>query len=367
MKQDKLGMKEYIAIVIFMIGVKMTEDTPASLFNGAKTAAWMIPIISGSIFFIPLFLLFKTISLFQGKNLFAVIQKLLGKYVGFLICLFIFLINSSAISFDTRTYANIIGTFYFTTTPQLIIYALLMVVCAYGAKKGLQHIGSVAWIVLFYALISIYLALVLSLQDSNIEGIFPILGPGIPEIFKKSLIGMTLFADLFILTIIIPHMDSIKVYKKGTWISFIFVVLHLAISILIFICLFDTSLDDTAYPFHTAIRYISFGTFLTNIETLFFPIWVLGAFIRFAAFLYINAMMFGHLFKIKNFEFLIPSLATIYLLIGMIPETPVDVALNFKARIQMISGPTFAAISILLWLTALLKGEFKHAKSKSNL
>ena len=33
MKQGSLGMKEYIAIVIFMIGVKMTEDTPATLFN----------------------------------------------------------------------------------------------------------------------------------------------------------------------------------------------------------------------------------------------------------------------------------------------------------------------------------------------
>ena len=77
--------------------------------------------------------------------------------------------------------------------------------------------------------------------------------------------------------------------------------------------------------------------------------------------------MFGHLFKIKSFEYLIPSLATIYLLIGMIPEAPADVALDFKTRIQAITGSTSAAISILLWLTALLKGEFKHAKSKSNL
>ena len=367
MKQGSLGMKEYIAIVIFMIGVKMTEDTPATLFNTAKNAAWMIPIISASIFFIPLFLLLKTMSLFDGKNLFAVIQRLLGKYIGFFICLLIFLINSSAISFDTRTYANIIGTFYFTTTPQLVIYVLLMFVCAYGAKKGLQHIGSVAWIVLLYALVSIYLALILSLQYSNIEGIFPILGPGIPEIVKTSLLKTALFADLFILTIIIPHMNSIKEYKKGTWIAFIFVMLHLTISIMIFICFFDTSLDEVAYPFHTAIRFISFGSFLSNIETLFFPIWVLGAFIRFAAFLYINAMMFGHLFKIKDFEFLIPSLATIYLFIGMIPESPIDVVIDFKGRIQTIAGPTFATISILLWSTALLKGEFKHAKNKSNL
>ena len=39
--------------------------------------------------------------------------------------------------------------------------------------------------------------------------------------------------------------------------------------------------------------------------------------------------------------------------------------IDFKGRIQTIAGPTFATISILLWLTALLKGEFKHAKNKN--
>ena len=80
--------------------------------------------------------------------------------------------------------------------------------------------------------------------------------------------------------------------------------------------MFDTSLEGIGYPFHTAIRYISLGSYLPNIEIIFFVIWILAVFIRFTAFLYINALMFGHLFKIKDFEFLIPALATIYLLIG---------------------------------------------------
>ena len=67
----------------------------------------------------------------------------------------------------------------------------------------------------------------------------------------------------------------------------------------------------------------------------------MSAFIRFTAFLYLNALMFGHIFKIKDFEILIPSLATIYLLIGSIPEAPIDVSLEFKPIITMIAGPTF--------------------------
>ena len=178
---------------------------------------------------------------------------------------------------------------------------------------------------------SFYLALFLSIQDSNIEAIFPIWGPGKLEILKESTLRLTLFADFFILTSLIPYLTSYKDFRKGTWIAFVFVIIQISVAILIYICLFDTTLAGIGYPFHTAIRYISFGTFLTNVETLFFPIWLMSAFIRFSAFLYINALMFGHLFKIKDFEFLIPSLATIYLLIGMIPETPIDVTLGFKA------------------------------------
>ena len=166
---------------------------------------------------------------------------------------------------------------------------------------------------------------------------------------------------------IIPYIISFKDYRKSTWITYVYVILHLSITIFVFICLFDLSLKGIAYPFHTAIRYISFGNLLGNIETLFFPIWQLGAFVRFSAFLYINALMFGHLFKIKDFEYIIPSLATIYLLIGMIPESPIDVTVLFGSKINLIAGPIFIAIAIILWLVALFKGEFRHAKNKNSL
>ena len=134
-QEGKLGIREYAAIAILMVGSKAMEDTPAMLYAHVKSAAWMVPIITGAIF-IPLYLLLKTFSVHQSKNLFQLIQHLFGKYIGYFICLAIFLINSAAISFDSRTYTDIIRTYYFTTTPNLIIYALLMSVCAYGAKKG---------------------------------------------------------------------------------------------------------------------------------------------------------------------------------------------------------------------------------------
>src|SRR3954465_11601835 len=120
----KLGIREYLAILTLTIGAKATEETPTALYNAVQSSAWMIPILSGVFFVIPLFLLLKTMSLFQGKNLFEVIQKLFGKYIGFIVCLMIFFITLFGVSFDSRTYTEIIRSLYFTTTPKVIIYAI---------------------------------------------------------------------------------------------------------------------------------------------------------------------------------------------------------------------------------------------------
>lgn len=366
-KPGKLGIREFVSIAILMVGAKATEDTPANLYSQVQNAAWMIPILSAGLFFIPLYLLIKTISLYQDKGLFSVIKILLGKYLGFIVCLSIFLISSYAISFDTRTYTNIIRTFYFTTTPNLIIYVLLMLVSAYGAKKGLQHIGSASYLLVFSAILTFYLALWLATQHSNINSMFPIWGPGQLEVVKEGSQKLTLFADFFLLTMVVPYLTSNKAFKKGTWIAFVYVSIQISAAILIYICMFDHSLAGIAYPFHTAIRFISLGEYIPNVEIIFFIVWIMCVFIRFTAFLYINVLMFGHLFNIKDFEYLIPSLATIYLLIGIIPEAPIDVALKFRPIIMNIAGPVFAGISISIWLAALIKGEFKHAKNKNSM
>ncbi|MBP1933912.1 GerAB/ArcD/ProY family transporter [Ammoniphilus resinae] len=365
-QQVKLGIREYVCIAFLMIGMKGTEDTPSMLFSHVQNAAWMVPLLSGGLFFIPFFLLLKTLSLFQDKNVFEVIQQLLGKYIAFFVSFIIFIMNSYAISLDTRTYTNIIRAYYFTTTPRLVLYGILMVVCVYAAKKGIQRIGSISYILIFYVALSFFIAFWLSLDDSQFASIFPIWGPGKLELLKAAPSGLGLWGEFFILTSLYSFMTSFKDFRNGTWIAFGCVVIQLSLATMLFIALFDKGLVVIGYPFHVAIRYISLGEFLPNIETLFFPIWLSAAFIRFAAFLFINALIFGHLFKIKEYQYLIPSLATIYLLIGMIPETPNDVA-QLKEPLRYIAGPTFAAISIILWLTAWFKGEFKHAKNKNNM
>lgn len=369
MKQQpgKLGIREYVAIAILIVGSKATETLPTVLFSTAKNAAWMVPLLAGGIFFIPLFLLIKTLSLFQDKDLFYVIKKLFGKYIGFFICLLIFAISSFGIAFESRLYTDIIRSYYFNTTPVLVLYSLFMAICAYGAKKGIFHVGSVSYLIIFYVLVSLYFALFLSTRDSNIDAMLPFWGQGKLAIIKDSTKALTMVSEFFVFAMLVPYIKSYKEFRKGTWIAYIYVCIQISAATLIFICMFDQSLGGLGYPFHTAIRYISLGSYIPNIEIFFFVIWIMGAFIRFSAFLYISALMFGNLFKIKDFEFLIPSIAVIYLLIGKIPESSIEANLDWQPLFQTFVGPLFAAISLMIWLTALLKGEFKHANNKNGM
>ncbi|WP_077213452.1 GerAB/ArcD/ProY family transporter [Bacillus dakarensis] len=366
-KQGTLGLREFFAMTILMIGAKLSDDTPSILYDSLLNAAWMVPIISGILSAIPLYLLFKVMSKHENKNLHDINLALLGRFLGYSVSFILWLIGSFAIITDTRGYVDIISTMYFINTPPIAIYAVLMVVCAYGAKKGIQHIGSVAYVLIFYVKAVLLIAFIFAILDSSFNHIFPIWGPGQWEIVKESTQKVSIFADLLFLALIAPYLTSVKEFKKGTWAALIFLIFELAFSFLIYVLIFDyMPVQSLNYPYHEMIRYIEVGNFLTKVETFFLPLWLIAAFVRFSAYLYLNAVLFGGLFKIKQFELAIPALATTFLFFGLLPETPAITTFVLRETLLNLTSPLFILMPILLWVAALVRGEFKNGK-KENL
>jgi spore germination protein KB len=91
------------------------------------------------------------------------------------------------------------------------------------------------------------------------------------------------------------------------------------------------------------------------------PFWLIASFVRFSIYLYVNAILFGHLFRIRHFEYLIPSIATLIVFLGMIPESPTFTIFDLREKLLLIATPLFFFLPCLLWLVAQLKGEFKRA------
>lgn len=354
--KGKIGLKEFTVLAIIMLGLKVADDTPAILFERLFNAGWMAPILNGIVMIIPLYLLIRVVTSYEQKGLIHVIENLFGKFLGYIILLIVWLLFFSALIIDTAIYSDIIGSMYFIKTPTIIIYGLLMLTCAYGAKRGLEQIGSVAYLVFPYAQVTFLIALLLTIFKGNIHFLFPVFGPGGWEVVKESTMRLSIYADFFYLFLLVPFIKSTKDFKKGTWIALIVTVINLTIAMASYVFIFDyNTVMQLNYPFHEVIRTIQAG-FLTNLESFFFPFFIMASFVRFSAYLYITAILFGHLFKVKQFEYIIPTLATLIVLVGIIPETPSSAIFNIRDTILLISSPIFFFLPCLMWLIAKLKG-----------
>lgn len=360
--KNKIGIKEYIAIAILLIGSKLADDTPSILYQSLLNASWMSPIISGIIAIFLFYLLIKVIQAHKDKNFLDIIGHLLGKHFGWIILCLLWFQLMWIIIIDSAIYTDIIRTMYFPNTPVLFIYSLLMVVSAYTSLKGLEQIGSVAWIALPYIKISLFFALILTIAHGEADFLFPLFGPGEWTVIREGSLKLSIFGDLIFLCILFPYITNIKDFKLGTYISLIILMIELSIAFMAYLFLFDyETVKLLNFPYHEIIRYISIG-FITNLELLFVPFWLIAAFIRFGVYFYISTLLFSKIFKIDRVQYIIPPLTTIVIFLGLAFDSqPFTLFLLHKKQMH-ISTIAFICLPILLWIIAKIKGDFAHEK-----
>ncbi|MFS0822615.1 GerAB/ArcD/ProY family transporter [Bacillus sp. 1P02SD] len=364
--RGKIEIREYVALLILVVGVKLSDDTPSILVEYLDNAYWMAPLLMGIESIIPIYLTIKVITAYKNKNLHDVLLHLFGKFIGTVLSCILLLAFFIGLTYDSAIYVDIIGTMYFTQTPYLIIYTVLMAVCAYGAKKGLEHIGSVSWLVLFYVKFSLLIALLLALKEGSFSFIYPILGPGSLEVIKRSTTHVSLFVEFFFMGLIAPYLASAKTFKKGTWIAFVIIVIEITLAFLIYLFVFDyEGLKMLDYPYQELIRLIRLG-FLTNIETFFFPFWIIASFIRFTVYVYLISVFLGGICNIKNFEFFTPTIATLAVIFGLGPEAPTFTVFKIREVLLHILSPMFLVFPCLMWLIAKIRGDLKHEETNHN-
>lgn len=362
MKQNKgkIGIKEYLAIIFLSVGTKLTDDTPALIYENAKNAGWIALLLIGLVSIIPVFFMIKVFSVHREKNLHEIIVHLFGRFIGNIVSILLLVGGVAALIVDSGVYTDIISSMYFSKTPTIIVYIILMFVCAYGAKRGFEQIGTAAWLLLPYIKITLLIALLFTFKAGSIGYIFPLWGEGKLSIAKAAAKNVSIYADFLFLGLVAPLVSSFKDFRKGTILALIFVTVELCMALVAFVVLFDyTTAEMLSYPFHETIRYIQIG-FLTNVETLFFPFWLVATFIRFSFYLYLCAILLGGILKIKEFEYLIPLMTTIVILIGAAPESPSITLSSAREIILQLLSPAYIALPPLMWVLAKIRGDFKN-------
>lgn len=362
--EGKIGIREYVAIILLAVGTKLSDDTPTLLYSTAKNSAWISMMLIGFLAVIPMLFLLKVFSVHRDKSLHELNLHLFGKVLGNILSLGMLAFGFSALVLDSSTYVNIVSTIYFTRTPNIAIYIIMMIVCGYGAKKGIEQIGSAAWITLFYLKTTLALALLLAFTKGDLRFLYPLWGPGTSEIVKTAASKVSILADFYFIGIIAPVVSTFKEFKRGTIIAFLIVLVEMTFAIIIYVMLFDfTSIEVISYPFHELILYITIG-FLNNVESIFLPFWLIASFIRFAFYLYLVLVLFGGIFKIKEYEYLIPVMVLLIVFLGITPKNITYTIPYLREQLLTVLSPIFFITPCLMWLFAKVRGDFNNEIKK---
>lgn len=355
-EKDLIGIREFFSIIVFLISTKATDMTTTKLFGDTLNASWMVIIGSFVIILPSIIFLNLVLKKYQTKNLIELLQLAMGRYVAFgigFILFFILLVNTSV---ESRSYADQLITMNFPKTPLFILYIALLLIGLWGAKKGWEALGSVAWMIFPYVTIALGILVFLLAKDAVINRIFPLFGPGKWEVAKSSFNNVSIFAEAIFISMLYPYVKDHKTYTRGLFGSLAYSVLMMVILYICYTLVFDyQSVGKITYSFNEATRLVSIGRVISNIETFFLTFWLLVIIVKFAVYLYLVSMLFGYVFNIKEFEHTLIPITVLVLLLGMIPTNMIDNIFIIKQKIINYSKYMYLLLPPLLWLILKVK------------
>ncbi len=320
-EKDQIGFRELFAIMVLTLGSKSTDMSTVFLFRDGLNAAWMIVFGSFLLIIPSLLLLNNVLKKYPSKNILEITQMTLGKSLAFIIALLLFFFAIMGTAAESRSYITQLITINFPNTPLFILYLLFLILCIWGAMRGWETIGSIAWMIFPYLLLALGLLTFLMLRESVFHRIFPLFGPGKWEIAKASFTYTSLFSEPFTLALMYPFVKNHQTYTKSMYSSLLFTVFIMVLLYLSYIWMFDyRSIDKITFPFNEAIRFVDLGKTITNIDTFFITFWLIGVFVKFTVYIYLLCIIFGFLFQIENFEHTIIPITLLVFMIGMLPE-----------------------------------------------
>lgn len=355
---DKIGIREYISIIVIVFYSKITDSTPTLFLKEGMTAGWVTPLISGLIMFLVLYSILRVLKKYEGKGLIEVIYILLGKYVGFFISLLIFLTFLVFALTNSSSYASILTIIFFPNTNIIVLYFFLMLSSATVAYWGLKSIGRTARLLIPYIVVAMISILFLIKGEVRTEYLFPLQGSGIKNLLKSGVMLNSVFAEIVIFMTFRPMIRNYKEFKLSTIIGFWVSVVNMMIFFAVYIMCFDyPPVIIINYPFHTLIRFISVSRFFTNFEALYLLFWIIIAVIRFAMYLYILSGVFAQMIKSTKVEALIPAFAVIVFMLGLIPENHIITVQFIRLTNIRITSILYLILPVILLVGCKVKGD----------
>ncbi|MED4582396.1 endospore germination permease [Brevibacillus choshinensis] len=301
LEQGKISATQATMILYPLIMSTAMVAGPSIMGKRALNDLWLSPIWASIMGIVAVLIAYQLHNRFPNQSIIQqsveIIGNLPGKVVGFLYLFILLQING----FIVREYAEFISLFL-KDTPISILSMVLLMVCAYTVRGGIEVIARAAQVFFPLFVIPFILMILLVIKDMEPQNIFPILENGLMPTLKGAIIPQGWFCEAFLLSFLLPFLNDSQKAKKAGLITVFACMLTMVVANLSTWFLLGEVTTTLIFPVMDTARYISVADFFENLESGVMAIWVIGVFVKVTIFLYVTSLGTAQWLKLASYQ-----------------------------------------------------------------
>ncbi|MGN7479054.1 GerAB/ArcD/ProY family transporter [Solibacillus silvestris] len=293
------------------------------LYKNAKQDAWISIIISFAAAHLIVFIIFKTLELYESNDLYGINLDLFGKYLGNIINLIFIVYLGVAFFAIIVNYSEVINTWVFPSLSPSFITITLLISVSYALTGGLRVIIGVCFFSFFLSL-WILIVLIFPVEYSNINYLLPVFDNDFISLLKGAYYMTFTIVGFEVLYVIYPYVKEKNKAKKYVHLGLLFTLAIYLFVMLITLTFFSgEQLEKTIWATLTLFSIIRLP-FLERIELITICYWMMIILPNLCLFAWSAYRGIDRIFKISVKKFIF-SLSLLVFIGSLLLKSRVDI------------------------------------------
>ncbi len=361
--KEKITTSQTITLFISTILGVGILSLPRNLVDKTKGDGFLVIVVATLVAILLGYFIYKIIDAYPNKSFIEIGEILVGKPIAYILAAILFAHYLYGLGVIIRIFVEVVKMYMLIDTPTEVIMISMLLICAYGARGGLECIARISQLLVFLIVIPIVIVFLFTLNVADFTNLMPIFTT--PPLKVVSAIYDTTFSFSGFETMLIIGCLLRRPSQgfKAQYISLLCIgMLYLFFSIISVAVFGQVETSHLLWPTLTLVKVINIpGAFIENVDALMMGAWTLNIFMTAAVYIYACSLLIGDMLNCKETSYLNAPIIPLAYLFALYPK-------NLAHAYDIMASPmangievgAIAGIPVLLFLVMIVRKKVKR-------
>jgi spore germination protein KB len=239
---------------------------------------------------------------FPGKNLIEINDIVFGPIAGKAVsALYLFYFLSLA-ALNTRDLGNFAADYIIQETPIAAVMVLFLLGCAYALRKGIGNLMRMAAALGIASVAALAVSFILTLKDAQFDFLKPLFQQPLCKYVQGTVtVAAVPMGEILAFSMIAPMLGKGKKAGKPLALGLTFSAVFMAIVMVQNIISFGPLVSTLSLPSFESLRFVSIGSVLTRVESIYAVILLLLFLFKVSILLYAFVLGLSQVLRLKDY------------------------------------------------------------------